>query len=335
LRLYKRKGTDLWWLTYSIGGKRFRESTGTSVKRQAQAFMAKRQQELYDGRHFPDKKKTDLTMVKLKDLWMEHAKHKRSIADDATRFDTIIEHFGASCLVATLTNRDIEKFRDAMAARTTRRGRLMAPATVNRHLAVLRAALRHAEADYLHRNPMRGVKFMAERNKRERECEPEEYERLLEVASPDLRLGIVLAYEAGLRRVEICRALKEHVSFKRREILIPIKSSKTDTPRTVPLTKKAIAEIKAAPARIDGRLIGLEPDQLSNRFRRICRDAEVAGLTFHDLRGTAITRLARLGASLDELQRFSGHKSIQALMRYLKRGDKRLRRLVDALDAEA
>jgi integrase len=297
-------------------------------------LLAKRQKEIYDGRHFPDKKRTDLTMVKLRDLWLEHARHKRSIKNDVTRFRAIVDFFGADCLVATLSKQDVERFRDDLSRRTTRRGRKMAPATVNRHLALLRSALRNVMGEYLHRNPMQGVKFLAERNKRERECEPAEYERLLANADPDLHLAIVLAYEAGLRRVEVCGVRREHVNLKRREILIPVESSKTDSSRVVPLTKKAVAEIKAAPTRIDGLLVGLDLDEVSRGFRKLCADAGIRHLTFHDLRGTAITRLARAGASLDELQRFSGHKSVQALMKYLKRGDKRLRKLVAAMEGE-
>ena len=93
-----------------------------------------------------------------------------------------------------------------------------------------------------------------------------------------------------------------------------------------------MAAIKAAPARIDGRLVGLELDQLTGQFIELCEKLDIHGLHFHDLRGTAITRLARSGANLDELQKFSGHKSVQALMKYLKRGDERLRKLIDAMD---
>ena len=333
MELYRRRGSKLWWLTYSIQGRRFRESTGTASKRQAEALMAKRETELFEGRNVPDKKKTGLTVAGLRDAWLEHAKQKRSIRDDRRRFNAIIDFFGANCFVAQLSKSDIERFRDALADRDTLRKGKMAPATVNRHLALLRSALRNVKGEYLHGDPMHGVKFMTERNQRERECEPEEYEQLLEHAAPDLRLAIVLAREAGLRRTEICRALRKHVNLRMRELHIPASDSKNDFPRSVPLTRRALEEIASAPARLDGRLLGLEPDELSQRFRKLCSKQQIKGMTFHDLRGTAITRLARQGASLAELQKFSGHRSVQALMRYLKRGDRRLRELVDAMEA--
>lgn len=364
MELYRRPGSKNWWLTYSIGGKRFRESTGTAVKRQAEAVAAKREVELFEGRHFPNKKRNDLTIAGLRDVWLKHAKHKRSIDKDRQRFRLIVEHFGESCLVATLTKKDIEAFRDALAERPTRRKpppvakttntgkrgkkkgggeegdganeeaqkRTMAPATVNRHLALLRSALRHVRDEYLHHDPMHGVKLLPERNQRERECEPDEYDKLLAATTGDMRLAIVLAHEAGLRRVEVCSALRDHVSNGRRELHVPATDSKNDVPRTVPLTKSAMTEIKAAPARMDGRLVGLDPDALTHRFSDLCQSLGITGLVFHDLRGTAITRLARAGASLAELQKFSGHRSVQALLRYLKRGDRRLRELVDKMD---
>ncbi|MBI5510485.1 MAG: site-specific integrase [Deltaproteobacteria bacterium] len=333
MELFQRDGSDKWWLTYSIAGKRFRESTGTHVKREAEAILAKRRVEIFEGRHFPEKKRNDLTVAGLRDLWNEHAQHKADAKKDKQKLGVIVEFFGANALVATLAKRDSERFRDTLAARVTRSKRKTAPATVNRYLALWRAALNHVQGDYLHRNPMAGVAFLPERNQRERECEAEEYESLLGRADADMRLALVLAYEQGMRRTEICRSLRAQVSTKRREIQVPADASKNTFPRTVPLTKRALAEIEAAPVRMDGRLVALEPDTVTHRFTGLCSALGIEGLHFHDLRGTAITRLSRAGASLAELQKFSGHKSVQALMRYLKRGDRRLRELVDKMDA--
>ena len=44
-------------------------------------------------------------------------------------------------------------------------------------------------------------------------------------------------------------------------------------------------------------------------WRRLCRKAQVSGLTFHDLRGTAVTRLAHAGATEAEIASVTGHSS--------------------------
>ena len=62
-------------------------------------------------------------------------------------------------------------------------------------------------------------------------------------------------------------------------------------------------------------------------WRRTCREAGISGLTFHDLRGTALTRLALAGATEAEIASITGHSlaDVGAILdtHYLKR-DSRL-----------
>jgi integrase len=44
-------------------------------------------------------------------------------------------------------------------------------------------------------------------------------------------------------------------------------------------------------------------------FNKACAKARIAGLTFHDLRGTAITRLARSGSTESEIAAITGHST--------------------------
>lgn len=61
MKLFQRDGSKLWWMTYSIHGRRYRESTGTHRKQEAEAIMAKRRVEVFEGRHFSEKKQAALT----------------------------------------------------------------------------------------------------------------------------------------------------------------------------------------------------------------------------------------------------------------------------------
>jgi integrase len=49
------------------------------------------------------------------------------------------------------------------------------------------------------------------------------------------------------------------------------------------------------------------PDGFRSSWRKACAKAGVAGVTFHDLRGTAVTRLALAGATESEIAYISGH----------------------------
>ena len=49
------------------------------------------------------------------------------------------------------------------------------------------------------------------------------------------------------------------------------------------------------------------PDGFRSSWRKACQKANISGLTFHDLRGTAVTRLALAGASEPEIASITGH----------------------------
>ena len=54
----------------------------------------------------------------------------------------------------------------------------------------------------------------------------------------------------------------------------------------------------------------------SSAFGKRSDEAGIAGLTFHDSRGTAVTRLASAGATVPEIATFTGHslKDVQAIL---------------------
>jgi len=58
-------------------------------------------------------------------------------------------------------------------------------------------------------------------------------------------------------------------------------------------------------------------------FRKACGKAGIQGLTFHDTRGTAVTRLALAGSTVPQIATFTGHslKDVEAILEvhYLNR----------------
>jgi integrase len=57
-------------------------------------------------------------------------------------------------------------------------------------------------------------------------------------------------------------------------------------------------------------------DGFRTSWRRGCIAAGVAGLTFHDLRGTVVTRLAIAGCSVPQIATITGHslKDVEAIL---------------------
>lgn len=92
--------------------------------------------------------------------------------------------------------------------------------------------------------------------------------------------------------------------------------TKNGTARTVPLSKKAVATLAALPRSIDGRVIPVKVITLHKALGKACKRAGIADFHWHDLRHTAITRLAEKLPNVIELTAVSGHRSLAMLKRY-------------------
>jgi integrase len=147
-----------------------------------------------------------------------------------------------------------------------------------------------------------------------------EEEQLLS-ASDELRRIIIVALETGMRRGEILNIKKSHIDFARRTLLIPL--TKTETPRTIPLSSRAIEAIRAQ-LRGSQNVIPIEETTLfsytarglSGAFFRLCRKHGLENLHFHDLRHEATSRFFEKGLNPVEVATITGHKDTRMLMRY-------------------
>ena len=141
--------------------------------------------------------------------------------------------------------------------------------------------------------------------------------RLLEAAGADgSEIGPIItwAIETAMRRGEIAAMRWEHVDRKARVLLVP--ETKTGTPRRLPLSSRALTVLDGLARRIDGRVWGMRPDSISQAFERICAAAGIEGLTFHDLRHEATSRLFEKGLNPMQVAAITGHKTLQMLKRY-------------------
>ncbi len=152
---------------------------------------------------------------------------------------------------------------------------------------------------------------------RDRRLVDDEQARLLSAAQAyggEIGLLITWAIETAMRRGEIAAMRWEHLDRKAKVLLIP--ETKNGTPRRVPLSTAALGVLDGLPRRIDGRVWGMRPDSISQAFERACKAAAIEGLTFHDLRHEATSRLFEKGLALTEVAAITGHKTWQMLKRY-------------------
>jgi integrase len=130
----------------------------------------------------------------------------------------------------------------------------------------------------------------------------------LAIASPQMRLAFMMALWTGQRQGDILRltwtAYDGHS--------IRLKQSKTGVKVTVPTGAPLKAILDTTPRRApqivtneDGRPFTSSGFRAS--FRAAQARAGITDLTFHDLRGTAVTRLAIAGATEMEIAAITGH----------------------------
>ena len=216
-----------------------------------------------------------------------------------------------------LSPSDVRQYRDI-------RLKTISPATLRRELAVLSSAINHASKEweiFVSTNPVTAISVPRTANARSRRLEADEQNRLLSASNGELRRMIIIALETGMRRGEILQIRRCHIDFTLQTLLIPL--TKTDTPRTIPLSSRAVVSLREqisisgniAPIR-EAPLFSLLPDSLSQGFRRLCRRLDIQNLHFHDLRHEATSRFFEKGLNPVEVATITGHKDTKMLMRY-------------------
>lgn len=147
---------------------------------------------------------------------------------------------------------------------------------------------------------------------RERRISAVEEQKILNELTPLMRAVVTVLLETGMRREELCKAARAHLQGN-----IPlIPDTKTDWPRTIPLSPLAVETIHSLPVRGDGLLIGMRPDSITQVFGRACKRAGITNLRVHDLRHEATSRFFERGLSIPEVALITGHSDWASLKRY-------------------
>jgi len=226
------------------------------------------------------------------------------------RIDKLSEYFNNISL-AQLSSLDLARFRDI-------RLKSVGSESVRRELGIINRVLVQAHHEWGITLP-RGiptVKKPKPPSGRQRRLVDEEEQSLLSALehAPLVRAMVILAIETAMRRGEIISINWTHINFRKRLLDIPV--TKTNIPRTIPLTSCALSVLKSLPVQIDGTLFPVKPNSVSQSFRRACKRAKLNDLHFHDLRHEATSRFFEMGLSIMEVAAITGHKDLSMLQRY-------------------
>ena len=143
------------------------------------------------------------------------------------------------------------------------------------------------------RNILKVTQTLGAGNRRDRRPSDEELKTLY---ASHIGAVVEFAVETAMRRGEILSMKPEHKT--RNELLIPL--TKTDEPRTIPLSKRACELFETV---VNWNTNG---HTLSQAFRRICDDKNIVDLRFHDLRHEAASRFFEKGLDIAEVAKITG-----------------------------
>jgi len=254
------------------------------------------------------------------------------------RFNGHLIPFFKNKPIAKITSFDIERYKKHRQKEEAK------PGTINRELSAFSHLYTKAiEWNWIDHKPFAIKKFKEDKG-RIAYLTPEQIERLLDAAKQDqnehIYPFIVIGLETSMRKMEILSIRLEHIDTEKRLIYIPRAKGGA---REQPITKRLANFLKGYLDTAEPEKKWLFPSYLSRTghtvsiekpFRRVVKAAglDEKEVVRHTLRHTAITHLVQAGVDLPTVQRISGHKSFDMVVRYSHQNGKHINSAMDKLE---
>jgi integrase len=328
------KRGKVWWLQYTQNGRTIRVSAQTTVKEEAKnrlkALVLKSRG---DDNFFASLLPGRATISELvADLFIYYRTVKlkpKFAAECEMRWNKHLVSIFGDMQADRINSNDVLEYRAARSEAGA------APATINRELQVIHAALVLASEQ----DPpkvMRVPKFAwaTEDNARQVFIDKEEESKLKEAASSRglaQRVWIEMAFLYGWRVSELMSLTTENVNFV--DGTIRLERTKNGDPREVPITNELRPLLQALLMNTKGRLFPFHP---AREWPTLCKLAGLnrgkkGGITFHDIRRSSARNKRSAGVDTSIIMQLQGWNSDKMFRRYaiVDRGD-----MLSALEKE-
>ena len=224
---------------------------------------------------------------------------------------------------ATITQKEVDEYRNARLGEQTRRKTQPAPATLDREIELLNRTLNYAvRCGKLPSNPIANVKLLRQPNVRRMVLREEQFSLLLEKASLELKPILVVAYDTGMRKEEVLGLKWPQLDLKAGRLSLAPQDTKTEEGREIYLTERAVEALRLVPRDLRSDYVFVNPrtgqrwKEIRDQFAKACKEAGVVGLWFHDTRRSFVTNARRRGVPESVVMRMSGHKTRAVFDRY-------------------
>lgn len=308
-------------------------------KKEAERWAQATEAALRERRYFKAAESERRTVGELIDRYMrEVLPTKRSARSQRAQLLWWRDELGHLTL-ADLTPAMIADCRDRLAQGKTPSGKLASPASQVRYLAAFSHTFTVAvrEWGWLEDNPVQKVRRPTEPRGRVRFLSEKERTALLasckEDRNPLLYPLVVLALGTGARLGELLSLRWTDVDLTRG--VARLARTKNGEPRTLPLAGHVLVVLKALAVErgSDANFVfpsehGRTPATLRKPWERVLAEAGIENFRFHDLRHSAASYLAMMGATPTDIAAVLGHKTLAMVKRYAHLSDQHVSQVV-------
>jgi integrase len=327
MSVYRRGTSKVYTIEFRHGGQLYKRASQSAERKAAEAEEREWRREIDAG--LKHSRLPRMTIGQACVRYATEVLHPRrdrnltiSLRSAESRLQAITAAFG---------DREVSEIRTPEIAdwRASLLKRALAPATVDRHLQDLRAVLRRAHLEWGTLTEVPRITMLGVRNSRLRWLTESEEADLLRECATDRNLWdtVVFALDTGARRGDVLQLERKDVRLDIRSVYF--QHTKTDAPRWVPMTDRALAIVNRRLLMGAARLFPYDPNsgrQVGSRkgsrgrwkqgqatgFRQSWASAldraKIKDFHFHDLRHTFASKLAIRGVSLYTIGELLGHR---------------------------
>jgi len=339
--LFKRAGSNFWWIQYHRNGKTYRESTGTTKESKARRILQRRLGEAA-GDQFIAPQTAKIRVSELAEDFLRDQKicERKAAHDAKTRWELhlkpIFGHLRALMVGTDAISRYIDQRQEEGAQN----------ATINRELACLKRMLnlgRKCTPPKVHRVPT--FPRLAERNVRKGFVEDANYGKLAEACDGIgvwMRALFETAFNYGWRTGELLNLRVRQIDLLSGTIRLDSGETKNDDGRLVIMTERVRWFLTQC-------VVGKKPEDyvftrgskckpvidFRDAWKSICDRAGCSSLLFHDLRRTAVRNMVRSGIPERVAMDISGHRTRAIFERYNIVSETDLKEAARKLDTRA
>ncbi len=334
--IYRPKGSSVLWIKFFRNGKPHRESSKSDKVKTAEKLLGQRLAEARTGTFVPLKIKKTLIQELADDLIRNYRINGlRSIGDLEARWEKHLKPFFGELRAIEVTSSLVTKYVDL------RQEEGAENATINRELAALKRLFTLGRrANKVSNVPW--IAMLREDNRRTGFLESKQHDAL---ATATAKVGLWLramfetAYTFGWRKSELLALKVSQVNLSAGTIRLEPGTTKNREGREVTMTlplKMLLTQCchgKKPEDAVFTREDGSRVCDFRKTWTKVCEDAKVPALLFHDLRRSAARNLRNNGVAEGVIMEIGGWKTRSVFERYAIVSQSDIKRAMSQLEA--